>query len=239
MEEREEYGTAPRSTFCVLLRSTHLQEYVPLPRSTFYLEEHPWQPWVLGQIVQLKTRRIYEQINAAAPFINTRLPVACTEHEDLLFWHKSLIALNVCSLLESAGLERIVLTDVSAETTAGTDPNGVLLSSRDCCISSNSSVLTAGVRTSSGLLNSSGKDTGTVVFSMDSSARAAGAVYYDHEGHKRVATATFDAAEAAQPSTYRRPCLHVVSAQPLPGAPRSSRHCCAVAVKTKLTSKLN
>ncbi len=37
MEEHEEYGTAPRSTFCVLLRSTHFQEYVSLPRSTFYL----------------------------------------------------------------------------------------------------------------------------------------------------------------------------------------------------------
>jgi len=32
MEEHEEYGTAPRSTFCVLLRSTHFQEYVSLPR---------------------------------------------------------------------------------------------------------------------------------------------------------------------------------------------------------------
>ena len=37
MEEHQEYGTVPKSTFSVLLRSTHLQEYVPLPRSTFYL----------------------------------------------------------------------------------------------------------------------------------------------------------------------------------------------------------
>jgi hypothetical protein len=33
MEEHEEYGTAARST--------HLQEYVPLPKSTFYLGGAP------------------------------------------------------------------------------------------------------------------------------------------------------------------------------------------------------
>jgi hypothetical protein len=67
MEEHEEYGAAPRSTFCVLLRSTHLQEYFPLPRSTFYLGGAPLatlvinDPWILGAnkhslVVQLEWR---------------------------------------------------------------------------------------------------------------------------------------------------------------------------------------
>uniref|UniRef100_A0A914VH83 Reverse transcriptase domain-containing protein n=1 Tax=Plectus sambesii TaxID=2011161 RepID=A0A914VH83_9BILA len=62
---------------------------------------------VLGCIVQLKTRRLYEAVNAMFLNIYRRFMFTSTEHDELLFWKRSLHVLNVCSLHQSAGAERI------------------------------------------------------------------------------------------------------------------------------------
>uniref|UniRef100_A0A914WRW9 RNase H type-1 domain-containing protein n=1 Tax=Plectus sambesii TaxID=2011161 RepID=A0A914WRW9_9BILA len=68
----------------------------------------------MGPVVQLKTRRLFESINSAAPRLDMRLPLCLMEQNELRFWLESLHALNDCSLRESAGAERVVACDASA-----------------------------------------------------------------------------------------------------------------------------
>ncbi len=73
---------------------------------------------VLGPIVQLKTRRLYESINVWQPSYNKRLPLSEGEWLELQFWRDNLAAFNGKSLSIAPGATRLVSTDASA-TAAG------------------------------------------------------------------------------------------------------------------------
>uniref|UniRef100_A0A914V7W6 Tyr recombinase domain-containing protein n=1 Tax=Plectus sambesii TaxID=2011161 RepID=A0A914V7W6_9BILA len=148
---------------------------------------------VLGCIVQLKTRRLYEAINAVFPNIYRRFMFASTEHDELTFWKRSLHALNVCSLHQSAGADRIYVAGGSIATAAGSAPD-----ERRETVSS--------LRERGEIENYRQAVAASAPMSLiaaDASATAAGAVYYDSDGRKHVASTSFNTAEAAQSSTYR------------------------------------
>ena len=98
--------------------------------------------------------------------------LASTEHDELLFWKRSLHALNVCSLHQSAGAERIYVAGVSVATAAGSAPDerlATVSSLRERGEIGNYQELVAASAPVS-------------LIAADASATAAGAVYYDYEG---------------------------------------------------------
>uniref|UniRef100_A0A914WQE1 RNase H type-1 domain-containing protein n=1 Tax=Plectus sambesii TaxID=2011161 RepID=A0A914WQE1_9BILA len=148
---------------------------------------------VLGCIIQLKTRRLYESINAVFLNISHRFMFTCTEHDELTFWKRSLHVLNVCPLHQSAGAERIVVAGRSSATAAGVAPG-------------QGSVPVSGLSEQVEAANCREAATEFApkcLIAADASATAAGAIYYDCEGQRHVALTSFDPVEAAQSSTYR------------------------------------
>uniref|UniRef100_A0A914XGM4 Reverse transcriptase domain-containing protein n=1 Tax=Plectus sambesii TaxID=2011161 RepID=A0A914XGM4_9BILA len=148
---------------------------------------------VLGRIVQLKTRRLYESINDVFPNISRRFMFTCTEHDELMFWKRSLHVLNVCSLHQSAGAERIIVAGGSSATAVGVAPVQGLS-------------MVSGLSEPAEAVNCREAATELApncLIAADASATAAGAIYYDCEGRRHVASTSFDAVEAAQSSTYR------------------------------------
>ncbi len=153
---------------------------------------------VLGPIVQLKTRRLYQQINSAIPSYNRRLLLSPEETGEIAFWLRNLSEMNVRSLQGRAGAARLVSNftapgDIKVSEVAPTkrsndyashDRVGTASNSVHCLRGSQSSFCQQTVAT-------------------DASATGAGAILIDHSGQKNVATAVFNDTEAAQSSTYR------------------------------------
>ncbi len=155
---------------------------------------------VIGPIVQLKTRRIYEQVNLASGAYGRRVPLTSGEVTELMFWLANLRLLNFCSLSDSAGACRLVCVPSclaskaclpTSQSGEGLVPEVAAVAGR--CASRAVSGLVPLVRTS-----------GVTTVATDASSLGLGAVLYDVAGAAhRVSSVALDSTDCLESSTFR------------------------------------